>query len=195
LPENLAEDKITISMIGVKAIGIFCSAAENINRIYFDAAREVGSWMAWKGITLVYGGAEMGLMEAVARAVKDGGGHIVGVVPNRIVEREVQSRLLDETVLCDNLAERKQLMLQRSDLLLALPGGIGTLDEVFHVMGSATIGEHRKRMVLYNADGFWDECWLMLSKLNERGFIRGQLSDYVGMVSSVSELEELIVNS
>lgn len=195
MPENLAEDKITISMIGVKAIGIFCSAAENINRIYFDTAREVGSWMARKGITLVYGGAEMGLMEAVARAVKDGGGHIVGVVPNRIVEREVQSRLLDETVLCDNLAERKQLMLQRSDLLLALPGGIGTLDEVFHVMGSATIGEHHKRMVLYNVDGFWDECWLMLSKLNERGFIRGQLSDYVGMVSSVSELEELIVNS
>ena len=195
MPENLAEDKITISMIGVKAIGIFCSAAENINRIYFDTAREVGSWMARKGITLVYGGAEMGLMEAVARAVKDGGGHIVGVVPNRIVEREVQRRLLDETVLCDNLAERKQLMLQRSDLLLALPGGIGTLDEVFHVMGSATIGEHRKRMVLYNVDGFWDECWLMLSKLNERGFIRGQLSDYAGMVSSVSELEELIVNS
>ena len=179
-------------MTGVKAIGVFCSAAERIDGIYFEAAREVGSWMAAKGITLVYGGAEMGLMEAVARAVKDAGGHIVGVVPNRIVEREVQSRLLDETVLCDNLAERKQLMLQRSDLLLALPGGIGTLDEVFHVMGSATIGEHRKRMVLYNVDGFWDECWLMLSRMNERGFIRGRLSDYARMVSSVGELEELL---
>ena len=176
----------------MRAIGIFCSAAENIDRVYFDAAREVGSWMARKGITLVYGGAEMGLMEAVARAVKDGGGHIVGVVPNRLVEREVQSSLLDEVILCDNLAQRKQLMLQHSDLLLALPGGIGTLDEVFHVMGSATIGEHRKRMVLYNAGGFWDDCMRMLTHMNERGFIRGRLSDYVVTAASVEEIENLV---
>ena len=179
----------------VKAIGVFCSAAEGIDHIYSTAAREVGLWMARQGVTLVYGGAEMGLMETVARAVKDGGGHVVGIVPNRIVEREVQSRLLDETVLCNNLAERKQLMLQRSDLLLALPGGIGTLDEVFHVMGSATIGEHRKPMVLYNVEGFWNECWHMLQQMNERGFIRGQLSDYVCMASSVGELEDIISHS
>lgn len=176
----------------VKAIGVFCSAAEGIDRIYSAAAREVGLWIASKGVSLVYGGAEMGLMETVARAVKDGGGHIIGIVPNRIIEREVQSRLLDEIVLCDNLAERKQLMLQRSDLLLALPGGIGTLDEVFHVMGSATIGEHRKPLVLYNVEGFWNECWHMLQQLDERGFIRGRLSDYVCMVSSVKELEDVI---
>lgn len=176
----------------MKAIGVFCSAAENIDNVYFDAAREVGSWMAHQGITLVYGGAKMGLMEAVAQAVKNGGGHIVGIVPNRLVEREVQSQLIDKLILCDNLAERKQLMLQRSDLLLALPGGIGTLDEVFHVMGSATIGEHRKRMVLYNVCGFWDECMVMLLKMNERGFIRGRLSDYVTAVSSVEELDSLV---
>ena len=175
-----------------KAIGVFCSAAETIDRIFFDAAREVGSWMAQQRITLVYGGAEMGLMEATARAVKDGGGHIVGIVPNRLVEREVQSKLLDETVLCDNLAERKQLMLQRSDLLLALPGGIGTLDEVFHVMGSATIGEHHKPMVLFNVSGFWDECMQMLRKMNTLGFIRGRLDDYVVMVNSIDELAAVV---
>jgi len=176
----------------VKAIGIFCSAAENIDHAYVDAAQEVGSWMAKKGISLVYGGAEMGLMEVTARAVKEGGGHIVGVVPNRLVEREVQSRLLDEVVLCDNLAQRKQLMLQRSDAMLALPGGIGTLDEVFHVMGSATIGEHHKRMILYNVKGFWDECMKMLNKMNSEGFIRGQLSNYVISVSSIAELEKVL---
>ncbi len=144
--------------------------------------------MAQQGITLVYGGAAMGLMEEVARGVKSGGGHMVGVVPNRLVQREVQSSLLDEVVLCGTLAERKQLMLERSDLLLALPGGIGTLDEVFHVMGSATIGEHRKRVVLYNVDGFWDECMGMLSKMNREGFIRGRLSDYVVTAASVGEI-------
>jgi len=177
----------------VKAIGVFCSAAEDIDRSYFDAAHEVGTWMARKGIALVYGGAAMGLMEEVARGVKDGGGYTVGVVPNRLVQREVQSRLLDEVVLCDNLAQRKQLMLDRSDLLLALPGGIGTLDEVFHVMGSATIGEHRKRVVLYNVGGFWDDCLRMLHGMAERGFIRGQLGDYVGEAASLTELERVLL--
>jgi len=172
----------------VRTIGVFCSAAENIDRKFFDAAHEVGAWMAQQGITLVYGGAAMGLMEEVARGVKSGGGHTVGVVPNRLVQREVQSSLLDEVVLCGTLAERKQLMLERSDLLLALPGGIGTLDEVFHVMGSATIGEHHKRVVLYNIDGFWDECMGMLSKMNREGFIRGRLSDYVVTAASVGEI-------
>ena len=178
--------KKTMNM--VRTIGVFCSAAENIDRKFFDSAHEVGAWMAQQGITLVYGGAAMGLMEEVARGVKSGGGHTVGVVPNRLVQREVQSSLLDEVVLCGTLAERKQLMLERSDLLLALPGGIGTLDEVFHVMGSATIGEHRKRVVLYNIDGFWDECMGMLSKMNREGFIRGRLSDYVVTAASVGEI-------
>lgn len=176
----------------VKSIGVFCSAAEDIDGMYFDAAHEVGAWMARQGITLVYGGAAMGLMEEVARGVKSGGGHTVGVVPNRLVQREVQSRLLDEVVLCDTLAQRKQLMLDRSDLLLALPGGIGTLDEMFHVMGSATIGEHRKRVVLYNIGGYWDDCLQMLHGMAERGFIRGQLSDYVGVAASLGELEQVL---
>ena len=102
--------KKTMNM--VRTIGVFCSAAENIDRKFFDAAHEVGAWMAQQGITLVYGGAAMGLMEEVARGVKSGGGHTVGVVPNRLVQREVQSSLLDEVVLCGTLAERKQLMLE-----------------------------------------------------------------------------------
>lgn len=175
----------------MKAIGVFCSAAANIDRSYFDAAAEVGHWMAANSISLVYGGAAMGLMEATAQAVKEAGGHVVGVVPNKLCEREVVSTLLDETILVCNLAERKQAMLERSDLLLALPGGIGTLDEVFHIMGSATIGEHHKRVALYNVGGFWDECMRMLAKMNQAGFIRGNLSDYVVIVNNINELNQL----
>ena len=177
----------------MKAIGIFCSAASDIDSMFFGAAREVGTWMAREGITLVYGGVAMGLMEAVARAVKDGGGHIVGIVPNRLAGRGIQSRLPDETLLCDTLAERKQLMVERSDLLVALPGGIGTLDEVFHTIGGATIGEHRKRVVLYNVGGFWDDCLAMLRRMNSRGFIRGSLDDYLTAVTSIDELAAIKV--
>ena len=175
----------------MKAIGVFCSAAENIDVAYFRAADELGNGMAQKGITLVYGGAAMGLMEATARAVKNAGGHTLGVVPNKLCEREVISTLLDEVILCSNLAERKQVMLENSDLLLALPGGIGTLDEVFHIMGSATIGEHAKRVVFYNVSGFWDNCIAMLYKMAEGGFIRASLDDYMAVVKTTEELEEL----
>lgn len=175
----------------MKAIGVFCSAAENIDAAYFQAADELGTWMAQKGITLVYGGAAMGLMEATARAVKRAGGHTLGVVPNKLCEREVVSTLLDEEILCSNLAERKQIMLENSDMLLALPGGIGTLDEVFHIMGSATIGEHTKKVVFYNVDGFWDNCIAMLHKMSDKGFIRASLDNYMAEVKTTNELEEL----
>lgn len=175
----------------LKAIGVFCSVAENIDAAYFHAAHELGTWMAQHGITLVYGGAAMGLMEATARAVKKAGGHTLGVVPNKLFEREVVSTLLDEEILCSNLAERKQIILEHSDLLLALPGGIGTLDEVFHIMGSATIGEHTKKVVFYNVDGFWDNCIAMLQKMYDKGFIRASLDNYMAEVKTTEELEKL----
>lgn len=178
----------------VKAIGVFCSAAEGIDKAYFDAAREVGSWMARRGIALVYGGARMGLMEATARAAKEAGGNVVGVVPERLYARGAVSEMITEAIPCTTLAERKEIMIARSDLLLALPGGIGTVDEVFHTMGSATIGEHRKRVVLYNVNGFWDECMRMLQGMEQKGFIRGKVSDYVVMAGSIEELEESMLN-
>lgn len=175
----------------MKAIGVFCSAAEHIDAAYFRAADELGTWMAQHGIALVYGGAAMGLMEATARAVKNGGGHTVGVVPNKLCEREVVSTYIDEEILCCNLAERKQIILEHSDLLIALPGGIGTLDEVFHIMGSATIGEHTKKVVFYNVNGFWDNCIAMLHTMYDEGFIRASLDNYMAEVKNTQELEAL----
>lgn len=172
----------------IKTIGVFCSAAENIDKTYFEAASTLGRWMGENGIRLVYGGAEMGLMEAMARAVREADGHITGVVPKCLCERGKVSHLPDEIIPCNNLAERKQIMLQHSDLLLALPGGIGTLDEVFHIMGSATIGEHAKRVVLYNVNGFWDDCLHMLQRLYAKGFIRASLDNYIIEVKSTIEL-------
>ena len=133
----------------------------------------------------------MGLMEATAKAVKKAGGHTLGVVPNKLCEREVVSTLLDEEILCNNLAERKQIILENSDLLLALPGGIGTLDEVFHIMGSATIGEHTKKVVFFNVEGFWDNCIAMLHTMYDKGLIRASLDRFMAEVTSTKELEEL----
>ena len=147
--------------------------------------------MSEKGHTLVYGGVNQGLMECVAKAVKDTGGRTIGVIP-QIVEKSGRiSDYVDVEILCDNLSDRKQLMLDKSDVFIALPGGIGTIDEVFTIAASATIGYHQKRVILYNINGFWDALIQMMDDLQQRGMVRGQWRDYIAVASTIEELETL----
>jgi uncharacterized protein (TIGR00730 family) len=131
-------------------------------------------------------------MEATAKATKSAGAHIIGVVPDILVERNRVSTLLDEHIPCRNLSERKDIMLEKSEIVVALPGGIGTLDEIFHVMAAATIGYHSKRVVLYNVNGFWDGLCSVLDNFNAAGFIRGDFERFMVVANSVEELEQLI---
>ena len=175
-----------------RAIGVFCAASETIDGIYADAARELGRWLGENGHTLVYGGAAKGLMEATAAAAKSAGGHIVGVVPDILISRNCVSTLLDEQITVHNLSERKDAIIERSDLLVALPGGIGTLDEVFHVMAGATIGYHSKLVVFYNVGGFWNGLLQQLCKYSEEGFLRGDTGKMFATVDNLEQLKKII---
>ena len=169
-------------------ICIFCSANAHIDPDFFLMTEELGRWIAEEGHTLVFGGVNQGLMECVARAVHEAGGHSIGVVP-RIVEQSGRiSQYVDEVVACDNLSDRKQLMLDMSDVFIALPGGIGTLDEIFTIAASHTIGYHHKPVILYNMKGFWAPLIAQLDDLQQRGMVRGQWRDYIQVVSSLEEL-------
>lgn len=179
----------------MKSVAVFCAASENIAPGYFEAATEVGTMLGRMGATLVYGGARFGLMEATAKAARQAGARIVGVVPHILVERDRVSGLLDEQVGCRNLSERKDIMLERSDMLVALPGGIGTLDEIFHVLAAATIGYHTKRVVLYNVNGFWNPLLATVEEMSQAGFVRGEMEKYLIVANSVAELEDLIRNN
>jgi hypothetical protein len=173
-------------------IGVFCSANGQIDRDFFLATEELGRWMAEQGHVLVFGGVNQGLMECIAQAVHDGGGRTIGVVP-RIVEKTGRtSQYVDVEMACDNLTDRKQLMTDQSDVFVALPGGIGTLDEVFTVAASATIGYHQKVVVLYDLKGFWTPLIAMLDDLQRRGMVRGQWQDYIKIASSLEELATLL---
>ena len=174
------------------SVAIFCAASENIAPGYFEAAVEVGAMLGRLGKTMVYGGARFGLMEATAKAAKAAGARIVGVVPDILVERDRVSRLLDEQVGCRNLSERKDIMLERSDVLVALPGGVGTLDEIFHVLAAATIGYHTKRVVLYNVNGFWNPLLATVEEMSQAGFVRGEVEKYLIVANSIAQLEDLI---
>ena len=142
--------------------------------------------------TLVYGGARFGLMEATAQAAKASGATVVGVVPQILEERDRVSTLIDEKINCRNLSDRKDIMLERSDILVALPGGVGTLDEIFHVLAAAMIGYHSKRVVLYKVNGFWDPLMELLGSSKEKGFVRCDLEKHLVVANSIDELEKYI---
>jgi uncharacterized protein (TIGR00730 family) len=173
-------------------ICVFCSANAAIDPAFFVKTEELGRWMSEKGHTLVYGGVNQGLMECIAKAVKDSGGRTVGVIPRIVEKRGRISDYVDVEILCDNLSDRKQLMLDKSDVFIALPGGIGTIDEVFTIAASATIGYHEKRVILYNINGFWDALIQMMDDLQQRGMVRGQWRDYIAVASTIEELETIL---
>ena len=173
-------------------ICVFCSANGQLDPDFFTMTEELGRWIATEGHTLVYGGVNCGLMECVARAVHEAGGRTVGVLPQIVVKSGRVSDYVDTEVLCDNLSDRKQLMEAQSDVFVALPGGVGTLDEVFNVVASASIGYHQKRVILYNMKGFWNSLISMMTDLRQKGVIRGDIDRQLLVANTLDELVALL---
>ena len=173
-------------------IGVFCSANNQIDAAFFQQTEELGRWAAKNGHVIVFGGVNQGLMECLAKAVKEAGGKTLGVVPSIVEATGRTSQYNDRVLTCNNLSERKQLMLDESDVFIALPGGVGTLDEVFTVAASYTIGYHHKRVILYNMKGFWDSTIRMLDDLQQRGMVRGQWRDYICVANNLEEMGDLL---
>ena len=173
-------------------ICIFCSANQQIDPDFFTMTEELGVWAAKSGHTIVYGGVNQGLMECVAKATKEQGGRTIGIVPMMVEKTGRTSDYVDVEIPCDNLTDRKQLMMDQADVFIALPGGIGTIDEVFTVAASATIGYHQKLVILYNMKGFWDSLIAMLNDLNTRGVTRQQWRTYIEVANSLEDIKALI---
>ena len=160
-------------------IAVFCSANNNIDPDYFRAAEELGRWIGENGHTLVYGGGNSGLMECIGKAVHEAGGRRIGVIPRIMGEGRRMSDYVDIEIPCEDLSDRKAIMMERSDEFYALPGGIGTIDEVFTVAAAATIGYHRKKVTLLNVKGFWDSMIALLNDHQQKGMIRGKFQDFI----------------
>lgn len=169
-------------------ICIFCSANHDIDPDFFDMTRELGTELARLGHTIVFGGTNLGLMECVAKAAREAGGRVIGVVPTKVEENGCTSQHMDVCVSCDDLNDRKAMMMVQSDLFIALPGGIGTLDEIFTVASSATIGYHQKPVILYNMKGFWNSLIACLNDLHERKVTRKQWQHYIRIANNLEEV-------
>lgn len=188
-------------------IAVFCSANSSVVERYAAETDALGRWIAENGHNLIFGGCAMGLMKRIADAVlsaRESCGHsasctdagvsrIIGVVPSVIEEGGSAYSPMDETVHCNNLSDRKDIMLARCDTAIALPGGIGTLDEIFSMAASATIGYHNKKVLLYNIGGFWNSTVALLDDLSSKGVLRGRWSDRIAAFSTTDELAEIQV--
>ena len=176
----------------MQKIGVFLSTKSDLPESYVQAAREVGALIGRTHRTLVYGGARKGLMEVLAQSVKAHGGRVYGMVPDIIEQRGQVSDAIDVTFRCVDLTDRKAMMNRESDILVALPGGIGTLDEVFTVMANTVIGISHQRVVFYNIDGCWDAILAALANLFEQGLVSGKPADYYSVATNITELEKEI---
>ena len=173
-------------------ICVFCSANEQIDPEFFTLTEELGKWAGENGHNIVYGGVNQGLMECIAKTARGTGSMTIGVVPMMVEKNWRRSDYVDVEIPSDNLSDRKQLMMDQSDVFIALPGGIGTLDEIFTVAASATIGYHQKPVILYNMKGFWNGLISLLNDLQAKGMIRGDWHHYIKTADSLEEISRLI---
>ena len=151
---------------------VFCGSSSGQDPVYLEAARSLGDTMGAQGIELVYGGASVGLMGAVADAVLGRGGHVTGVMPQALVDKEIAHGGLSDLRVVGSMHERKALMAELADGFVALPGGLGTFEELFEVWTWAQLGYHRKPCALLNAGGFYDKLTDFLDDVVDRGFVK-----------------------
>lgn len=159
-------------MAKIESICVYCGSASGKGPHYAEAAERLGTLMAEAGIELVYGGGSVGLMGTVARAVIAGGGRVTGVIPQFLEAKELAERSVTELIVTADMHERKRTMFERADAFVALPGGIGTLEELVEMMTWAQLGRHEKPVLIANIGNFWEPLVDLLGHMTEAGFIR-----------------------
>ncbi len=173
----------------MKSIVVFCGSAQGNNSIYKDAARVLGATLAQAGIKLVYGGAKVGLMGTVADAAIEAGGEVIGVIPEFLRTKEVAHEALTELIVVDNMHERKLKMHELSDGIIALPGGWGTMEELFEMLTWAQLGLHNKPVGLLNINGYYNALAALCDTMVSEGFLP---ADVRGMLLSSDDANELL---
>jgi uncharacterized protein (TIGR00730 family) len=180
---------------GARNICVYCGSGKGNNPAYARAAQTLGRALAESGIGLVYGGGSLGLMGEVARATLDYGGRVTGIIPAFLSEREQMLRAVDELIVTEDMHERKRLMFERSDAFVALPGGIGTLEELVEQLTWSQLGRHRKPIVVGNVEGFWTPFLSLLAHMKADAFIRSGLDISFTVVDDAAQIVPTVVRA
>lgn len=159
----------------IRTVCVYCGSGPGREPAYAEAAEAFGRHLAEAGLRLVYGGGSLGLMGIVARSTIAAGGKVTGIIPKFLSERERMLRDVDELIVTEDMHERKMAMFNKADAFVALPGGVGTLEELVEMMTWAQLGQHRKPIVIANIGQFWDPLLALFEHMREERFIRDEL--------------------
>jgi uncharacterized protein (TIGR00730 family) len=182
----------TVHVPNRKALCVFCGSSMGHEEAYGEAARRLGALIAERGFALVFGGGSLGLMGQVARAARDGGAPVIGIIPEFLRHLEPPLKRAQELIVTPDLYQRKDRMMKLASAFIILPGGLGTLDEFFEVVTSAQLEQHEKPIVIVNVDGFFDPLKVLLDHHVRAGFARGEIQALFHFVSTPDEAMALI---
>ncbi len=163
-------------MSKINTVCVYCGSGAGTNPLFIESARALGKTFAENGIRLVYGGGSVGMMGAVATSVLDHGGKVTGIIPGFLTAKEHALKRVQEMIVTPDMHERKRLMFEHADAFVALPGGIGTLEELVEQLTWQQLGRHTKPVLLANIDGFWEPLLALIAHMRDSQFIRANLS-------------------
>jgi uncharacterized protein (TIGR00730 family) len=177
----------------IRSICVYCGSGQGTDPVFTAAARVLGHMMAKAGIRLVYGGGRIGLMGEVARSVLDAGGTVTGIIPKFLKAREVMLADAQELHVVEDMHARKKLMFDKADAFIALPGGIGTLEELVEQLTWAQLGRHEKPILIANINGFWRPLLSLLAHMRESGFVRPGLEVKYLVAERIEDALEMLL--
>jgi uncharacterized protein (TIGR00730 family) len=179
-------------MSSIQSVCVFCGAQNAVDKKYLDMGSRFGSMLAESKIRLVYGGGDCGLMGAVANSVMQGGGHATGVFPISLRNLENEHKSLSEIVIVGSMHERKKLMFDLSHAFVVLPGGFGTMDEMFEILTWRQLQLHEKPVIIVNYDGYWDKLIALMDNIIGTRFARAETSSFYQVVSTPEDAMEIL---
>jgi uncharacterized protein (TIGR00730 family) len=180
--------KIKPDMNKIKTVCVYCGSGPGTNHRFVEAASALGKILADNGVSLVYGGGSNGLMGAIAKSTLDHGGNVIGIIPEFLISRENAMARVQELIVTPDMHERKRLMFERSDAFVALPGGIGTLEELVEQLTWQQLGRHTKPVLLANIDSFWEPLLALLTHMRATEFIRPTLAVEILQAEQVEDI-------
>ncbi len=179
-------------MTNKKSVCVFCGASNNVDKKFLDIGMEFGELLARRGINLVYGGGDCGVMGAVANSTMKNGGYAIGVFPRSLRNIENEHQSLTEITIVDTMHERKQNMFERSDAFVVFPGGFGTMDEMFEIITWKQLLLHDKPIVIFNYQGYWDPLIALMRNIIENRFAKAEVATYYHVVDKLEDIVNVL---
>jgi uncharacterized protein (TIGR00730 family) len=178
--------------MSIRSLAVFCGSKSGNNPLFEQQAKELGYLLAKKDILLVYGGGNKGIMGATANAVLEKNGKVFGIIPKILTEWEHQHEGITELVVVDNMHTRKRMLYEKCDAAIVLPGGFGTLDELFEMLTWNQLTIHSIKIFILNTGGFYDHLIAHINKMQEENFLYGPIEEKITVVTSIEEFEKFL---